>query len=103
MNNVRTGGTYLLLVIALVGCLLLIYQGRGNEEQAWAVTLLIIGALVRDAASIQSAQSTERIAAATMAQQPTVTTTTAGPPRQTTTIEPGVPAEGDYRDMAHNP
>ena len=91
MNNLRTGGTYLLLFIALIGCFLLIFYGRGNEEQAWPVILLIIGALVRDAASIQSAQSTERIAAATVASQPTVTTTTAGPPQQTTTIDPGGP------------
>ena len=91
MNSVRVIGTYTLLTIALVGCFALIYFGRGNEEQAWPVILLIIGALVRDAASIQSAQSTERIAAATVASQPTVTTTTAGPPQQTTTIDPGGP------------
>lgn len=95
-SGVRIFGTYALLIIALVGCFLLIYAGRGNEEQAWPVILLIIGALVRDAASIQSAQSTERIAAATMASQPTVTTTTAGPPRQTTTIDPGGAIEGDF-------
>ena len=92
-NGVRIVGTYTLLVIALLGCFSLIYFGRGNEEQAWPVILLIIGALVRDAASIQSAQSTERIAAATISAQPTVTTTTSGPPRQTTTIDPGGPRE----------
>lgn len=71
-TTIRMAGTYLLLLIGLVGCFALIFFGRGNEEQAWPVILLILGALVRDAASIQSANSTERIAAATA---PAATTT----------------------------
>ena len=63
-TTIRMAGTYLLLLIGLVGAFALIYFGRGNEDQAWPVILLILGALVRDAASIQSANSTERIAAA---------------------------------------
>lgn len=85
--NVRVVGTYALLIIALVGCFVLIFFSRGDEAQAWPVILLIIGALVRDAASIQSAQSAERIADATNSMQPTITTTT-GPPA-TTTVTPG--------------
>ena len=92
--NLRIGGTYLLLFLAVIGCLALIYQGRGNEEQAWAVLGIIIGALVRDSASIQSAQSTERIAAAAAGNQPTITTTS-GPPA-TTTITPADPARAAY-------
>jgi hypothetical protein len=97
--NVRVAGTYVLLFIALLGCFGLIFYGRGDEAQAWPVILLIIGALVRDAASIQSAQSTERIAAATASQQPTITTTS-GPPA-TTTITPPDPRE-PYPDDQHD-
>ena len=49
MNNVRVIGTYALLFIALLGCFGLIFYGRGDEDQAWPVILLVIGALVRDA------------------------------------------------------
>jgi uncharacterized membrane protein (UPF0136 family) len=97
--NVRIAGTYALLLLAVVGCFGLIFYGRGNEEQAWAVLGIVIGALVRDAASIQSAQSTERIAAATASQQPTITTTS-GPPA-TTTITPPDPRE-PYPDDQHD-
>lgn len=92
MTSVRMVGTYLILFMATAGLLGLLYFGRSTEDQVWAALFLIIGALVRDAASIQSAQSSKDIAAATNASQPTVTTTTGRPPT-TTRIEPGDPRE----------
>jgi hypothetical protein len=75
-NTIRMAGTYLLLLIGLLGAFTLIFFGRGQEAQAWPVILLILGALVRDAASIQSANSTERISAAAVSSAAPV----AGPP-----------------------
>lgn len=101
MTSVRMVGTYLILFMATAGLLGLLYFGRSTEDQVWAALFLIIGALVRDAASIQSAQSSKDITAAANQNQPTITTTS-GPPAKTM-VTPPRPDEGDFRDTAHNP
>ena len=100
--NLRMAGTYLLLFIALIGCFVLIFFSRGDEAQAWPVILLIIGALVRDAASIQSGQSTRDMAAANAANQPTIFTTS-GPPATTTVTAPMTAEERESYDNGDIP
>jgi hypothetical protein len=99
MNSARMVGTYALLFIALIGCFWLIGFSRGDEAQAWPVILLIIGALVRDAASIQSAQSSKDITAAANSNQPTITTS-AGPPATTTVTPPDPDPPRPFRDAS---
>lgn len=71
MNSltIRLVATYFILLLATVGLIGLILLARGDEAQVWAALFLIIGALVRDLASIQSAQSTEKIAESAIIQE----------------------------------
>jgi hypothetical protein len=66
----------------VVGCLVLIYTGKGDPVQPWTIMGLIIGWIIRDSAGNTSSANLARVAAA----QPTVTTS-AGPPA-TTTVTP---------------
>lgn len=63
MNSVmiRLLATYFILLLATSGFLALLIISKGDETQVWAALFLIIGALVRDLASIQSAQSSDKI------------------------------------------
>lgn len=60
--NVRMIATYAILIVAVMGLLGLLFVGKGTEDQVWAAIMLILGALVRDLASIQSVASTGQIA-----------------------------------------
>lgn len=59
--NVRMVATYAILAVGVVGLFALLLIGKGTEDQVWAALMLIFGALVRDLASIQSAQSVDKI------------------------------------------
>lgn len=65
-NFNRIRAIYIILGLISVMAFSLIFFGRGMEDQAWAVILLIVGALIRDAAGVQSAATTERIADASL-------------------------------------
>ena len=64
MNStmIRLLATYFILLLATSGFIALLVISKGDETQVWAALFLIIGALVRDLASIQSAQSSDKIA-----------------------------------------
>jgi hypothetical protein len=77
---------YAIALVVIVGCFVLIYQGKGDQVQPWTVIGLVVGWIIRDSAGNSSSANLARLAAA----QPTVTTT-AGPP-QRTTVAPSEPA-----------
>lgn len=79
---VQVAAKYIIALIVILGCLVLIYQGRGDQVQPWTVIGLVVGWIIRDSAGNAATANMERIAQT----QPTVTTT-AGPP-QRTVIEP---------------
>ncbi len=60
--NIRLLFTYLILLGAVGGMVALLVLDKGDEVQVWGLLGLIVGALIRDLASIQSAQSSEKIA-----------------------------------------
>jgi len=78
---INTVAKYVIALTVIVGCFLLVYQGKGDQTQPWALMGLIVGWIVRDSAGNSSAANVARIAAA----QPTVTTTGQPP---TTTVTP---------------
>jgi len=83
---IDTGAKYVIALVVVVGCLVLIYQSRGDPVQPWTIMGLIIGWIIRDSAGNTSSANLARVAAS----QPTVTTT-AGPPARTT-VKPPDPA-----------
>jgi hypothetical protein len=84
-DAINTVAKYLIAGIVAIGCLLFIYQGRGDEVQAWLMLGLIVGWLIRDSSGNAATANMERLAAA----QPTVTTG-GNPPR--TVVTPPDPA-----------
>jgi hypothetical protein len=76
---IDTGAKYAIALVVIVGCFVLIYQGKGDQVQPWTVIGLVVGWIIRDSAGNSSSANLARLAAT----QPTVTTT-AGPPQQTT-------------------
>jgi len=76
LNN---AAKYIIALSLIVGCFVLIYQGRGDQTQPWTVIGLIAGWIIRDSAGNSAASNVATIAAA----QPTVTSTS-GPPARTT-------------------
>ena len=47
---IQTAGKYVIAIAVLVGCFGIIYQGSGDDTQAWTVIGLIVGWIVRDSA-----------------------------------------------------
>jgi hypothetical protein len=72
---------YAIALTVIIGCFLLIYQGRGDQVQPWTVIGLIVGWIIRDSAGNSATADVQRIAAS----QPTVTTQ-GDPPK--TTVKP---------------
>ena len=85
-ENIDTFAKYLIAGIVVIGCLILIYQSRGDPVQPWTILGLVIGWIIRDSSGNSSSANLARVAAA----QPTVTTS-AGPPARTTITPPEVP------------
>lgn len=67
---------YVIALVVIVGCLVLIYQSRGDQVQPWTIIGLIVGWIIRDSAGNAASADVQRIAAA----QPTVTATGGNPP-----------------------
>lgn len=86
-DMLQTLAKYGIALTVIVGCLILIYQGRGDQVQPWTIIGLIVGWIIRDSASNDATRNVERLAAT----QPTVTTG-GNPPR--TTVKP-TPAAGE--------
>lgn len=80
----RVIATYILAALIVLGSFLLIYQGRGDQPQAWLCIGAVIGYLFRDSGGSAAARDVERAAQA----QPTVTV---DPPR--TTVTPAEPTK----------
>lgn len=78
-DTLNAAAKYIIALSLIVGCFVLIYQGRGDQTQPWTVIGLIAGWIIRDSAGNSAAANVATIAAS----QPTVTTT-AGPPQRTT-------------------
>jgi len=85
-DTLREWLTFLMGIALIAAMLVLIYNSRGEEAQAW----LVIGIVVQNFFS--SSQSTRNFRQFQQS-QPTVTTTT-GPP-QRTTVEPSAPPPQD--------
>jgi hypothetical protein len=81
---IDTAAKYVIALVVVVGCLVLIYQSRGDPVQPWTIMGLIIGWIIRDSAGNSSSANLARLAAS----QPTVTT--AGNP-PSTTVSPSEP------------
>ena len=80
MNDLlQSVAKYAIALVVIIGCLLLIYQSRGDQVQPWTIIGLIVGWIIRDSAGNSATSNVERIAAS----QPTVTSTS-GPPARTT-------------------
>lgn len=75
MSNIDSIAKYLIAGMVILGCLILIFTGRGDPVQPWTVMGIIVGWIVRDSAGTSAVNAVERINAT----QPTVTAT-AGPP-----------------------
>ena len=56
---------YVIALAIIVGCFVLIYQGKGDQTQPWALMGLIVGWIVRDSAGNQATANVAKIAAAT--------------------------------------
>jgi hypothetical protein len=67
-DTMRVLLTYGIAAIVLVASFILIYQGRGDQPQAWLVIGTMMGYIFRDTAGRQAVSDVERISAA----QPTV-------------------------------
>jgi hypothetical protein len=67
---------YAIALVVIIGCLVLIYQGRGDQVQPWTVIGLIVGWIIRDSAGSSASADVQRIAAA----QPSVVATGGNPP-----------------------
>lgn len=78
-ESIDTIAKYAIALVVVVGCLVLIYMGRGDQTQPWTILGLVIGWIIRDSAGNTSSANLARVAAS----QPTVTTS-AGPPASTT-------------------
>lgn len=61
---IDTIAKYLIALITVVACFFLIYQGRGDEVQAWLLLGLIVGWLIRDSAGNTASANTAKVAAA---------------------------------------
>lgn len=83
MNQISTIAKYTIALTVIIGCFVLIYQGRGDQVQPWTVIGLIVGWIIRDSAGESATGLVERV----QASQPTVTTT-AGPPQRTVIAPP---------------
>jgi hypothetical protein len=83
---IDTGAKYVIALVVVVGCLILIFQAKGDETQAWTIIGLVIGWIIRDSAGNSSSANLVRLAQA----QPTVTT--GGNPPRTTVTPTEVPA-----------
>jgi hypothetical protein len=68
-TTIRLLATYVILVMATGGMLALLLLGVGDQTQVWTTLGLIVGALIRDAASVQSAAGAEKIADAAILQE----------------------------------
>ena len=80
---VETSAKYVIAFGVIVGCFVLIYQGRGDQVQPWTVIGLVVGWIIRDSAGNSATANVRQIASS----QPTVTTG-GNPPR--TTVTPAV-------------
>jgi hypothetical protein len=83
---IDTGAKYVIALVVIIGCFVLIYQGKGDQTQPWTVIGLIAGWIIRDSAGNSAASNVATIAAS----QPTVTTG-GNPPRTTVTPPEGQP------------
>ncbi len=91
MSLIDGAAKYVIAATLIVGCFVLIYQGKGDQTQPWTVIGLIAGWIIRDSAGNSATANVERIAAS----QPTVTT--GGNPPVTTVTPPDPDAEGMTR------
>jgi hypothetical protein len=55
---------YLIALTVIIGCLVLIFTGRGDPVQPWTVIGLIVGWIIRDSAGNTAATNTAKVAAA---------------------------------------
>ncbi len=71
MNSltIRLIASYAILFVTTGGLIGLLFLSRGDEVQVWGALGIILGALVRDLASAQSASSTEKIAESAVVQE----------------------------------
>jgi hypothetical protein len=83
---IDTGAKYVIALVVVIGCLILVYQGRGDQTQPWTIMGLVIGWIIRDSAGASATRNATDIAAS----QPTVTTG-GNPPRTTVTPSEGQP------------
>jgi hypothetical protein len=83
-ENIDTIAKYLIAGIVVIGCLILIYQGRGDQTQPWTILGLVIGWIIRDSAGNSSSANLARVAAA----QPTVSVGGTPPRAVVTPAEP---------------
>jgi hypothetical protein len=72
---IDTGAKYVIALVVIIGCFVLIYQGKGDQVQPWTVIGLVVGWIIRDSAGNSSAANVARIAAS----QPNVVASS-GPP-----------------------
>jgi hypothetical protein len=84
VSNIDSIAKYLIAGMVILGCLILIFTGRGDPVQPWTVMGIIVGWIVRDSAGTSAVNQVERINAS----QPVVTAS-AGPPA-TITTQPAV-------------
>lgn len=59
----RVVATYLIAVLVLLGAFLLIYQGRGDEPQAWLAIGAVLGYVFHDASNAAATTHAVRVAA----------------------------------------
>ena len=85
MDLLNSSAKYVIALALILGCFVLIYQGKGDQTQPWTVIGLIAGWIIRDSAGNSAAANVATIAAA----QPTITT--GGQPPRTTVA----PSEGN--------
>ena len=80
MNLIDSTAKYVIAAMIVIGCFVLIYQGRGGDVTLpWAQIALVTGWLIRDSAGAAATANAVKVQNA----MPT-TTLTAGPPASAT-------------------
>ena len=90
MHMMDSMAKYLIAGMVILGCLILIFTGRGDPVQPWTVMGIIVGWIVRDSAGNAAVNAVERINAS----QPTLTATS-GPPATVTSTAPVALEDGE--------
>lgn len=65
LDSLNVAAKYVIALTVIVGCFVLIYEGKGDQVQPWTVIGLVVGWIIRDSSGNQAAANVAKIAAAT--------------------------------------